>query len=87
MPVMGKKMAVAQDSYGSYQHDNQRIYYPCSVYGRGFWPAAGTIADDNTDSTLAYDIWLNDSSSAENYYSLPELQLSLVFKVFYGRFL
>ena len=66
MPVMGKKMAVAQDSYGSYQHDNQRIYYPCSVYGRGFWPAAGTIADDNTDSTLAYDIWLNDSSSAED---------------------
>jgi hypothetical protein len=36
---------------------------------------------------LAYDIWLNDSSSAENYYSLTELQLSLVFKVFYGRFL
>ena len=57
--VMGKKVAVAQNSAGSHQHDNQRIYDPCSFYGWGFWTTASTHADDNTDTAMVSDIRIN----------------------------
>ena len=59
--IMGKKVVVAQNSAGSSQHNNQRIYYPCGFYGRGFWTTAGAIADDNSVTAMVSDIWMNDS--------------------------
>jgi hypothetical protein len=62
LSVMGKKVAMAQNCTQYHQCSDQLFLHIHSVYGWRRRSTAGTVADDNTDSTMASYIWINDNS-------------------------